>query len=114
IENGDCEELWYEPTFDPALRQTKLARLTDIVQLHQPTYQMLAGLKAQQRYFRSIGNHDSYLWEDAAILAWRQNPANGFPDLHGGFIIKQCKTMQDMCPHIGLRAQDYTQFTDML
>src|SRR5436190_7379697 len=58
IENGDCEELWYEPTFDPALRQTKLARLTDIVQLHQPTYQMLAGLKAQQRYFRSIGNHD--------------------------------------------------------
>jgi hypothetical protein len=112
IENGDCEELWYEPTFDPALRQTKLDRLKDILQLHPLTYQKLADLDARGRYFRSIGNHDSYLWEDPALVAWR--PANGFITVHGGFIIPNCKPMDDFLPHIGLNALDYTKLADML
>ena len=38
LEHGDCEELWYVPTFDPAQRQPKLDRLMDIVQLHAAVY----------------------------------------------------------------------------
>src|SRR6266550_369813 len=112
IENGDCEELWYEPTFDPALRQTKLDRFKDIVQRHQTVYQALSNLEADNRYLRSIGNHDSYLWEDPAIVAWRA--ANPFPAVHGGFIIPGCKPLDELLPHLGLNAGDYTTLTKML
>lgn len=111
IENGDCEELWYEPTFDPARRQLKLDRFTDILQLHNTVFQKLENLEASGRYFRSIGNHDSYLWEDPTLVAWRS--ANPFPTLHGGFVIPQCKPMDDFWPHIGLNALDYSKRADM-
>jgi hypothetical protein len=113
IENGDCEELWYEPTFDPARRQTKLARLTDIMALHTTVYQKLAQLHADGRYFRSMGNHDSYLWEDPTLVAFRADPNNNFPPIHGGFVIPNCKTMDDFLPHIGLSATDYGNRADM-
>ncbi|MFL5606685.1 MAG: hypothetical protein ACJ8AD_09585 [Gemmatimonadaceae bacterium] len=114
IENGDCEELWYEPTFDPALRQTKLQRLQDIFQLHQPVYQKLASLAAAGRHVRSIGNHDSYLWEDPTVVAWRQANFPAFPDIRGGFVIPSVKPMDDFLPHIGLDAGAYTQTAEML
>ena len=113
LEHGDCEELWYVPTFDPAQRQPKLDRLIDIVQLHAAVYAKLADLEARGRYYRCIGNHDSYLWEDPAIVAWRA--ANPFPAIHGGFIIPQCKTMDDILqPHLGLNPDNYHTRADML
>lgn len=113
LEHGDCEELWYVPTFDPAQRQPKLDRLIDIVQLHAAVYAKLADLGARGRYYRCIGNHDSYLWEDPAIVAWRA--ANPFPAVHGGFIIPQCKTMDDILqPHLGLNPDNYHTRADML
>jgi hypothetical protein len=112
LELGDCEELWYEPTFDPAQRQSKLDRLKAIVKLHQPVYAKLAALAADGRYHRCIGNHDSYLWQDPKVVAWRK--ANPFPELFGGFIIRKVKTMDDFLPHIGLDPDNYSWRADML
>jgi hypothetical protein len=112
IENGDCEELWYVPSFKPGLRDPKLTRLQDILALHQPVYTKLADLAKEQRYYRSIGNHDSYLWEQRDLIDFRA--ANSFPELNGGFVIPQCKPMDDFLPHLGLNANDYTRKIDML
>jgi len=110
---GDAAELWVEPTFDPGQRQSKLDRLKDIVQLHQTVFTKLADLAADGRYFQCIGNHDSYLWEDPQIVAWRTaNPS--FPEIHGGFIIRSPKTMDDLLPHIGLDPDNYDRRADML
>jgi hypothetical protein len=112
VENGDCEELWYVPTFEPSRRQSKLARLQAIVALHGPVYAKLSSLAARGRYHRCIGNHDSYEWEDSDVVAWRA--ANPFPSVHGGFIIPDCKTMDDFLPHLGLDPDSYAQLADML
>jgi hypothetical protein len=113
IENGDCEELWYVPTFG-AGRVPVRDRLVDIVQRHPGVYGRLSALEAQGRYFRSIGNHDSYLWEDLATRTWRAQV--GFPDIHGAFVIPQCKTLDDFLPpiFIGLSSAPYTNLADML
>jgi UDP-2,3-diacylglucosamine pyrophosphatase LpxH len=115
IENGDCEELWYEPTFHPARRQSKLDRFKDIRRIHAPVYKKLASLAKEKRYFRSIGNHDSYLWEDPDLRAWRA--ANqGFPQIHGAFVIPNCKPMDDFWPpaNIGLDPDAYKNRASML
>jgi hypothetical protein len=75
-------------------------------------YKKLDALAQDGRYFRSIGNHDSYLWERPEIVAWRA--ANAFPELHGGFVIPGCKPMDDLWPHVGLDADAYTRRADML
>ncbi len=62
IENGDCEELWYEPTFAPERRLSKRDRLAAIVDEHAEVYGVLARLAKSGRYLRTVGNHDSYLW----------------------------------------------------
>ena len=112
-ENGDCEELWYVPTFG-AGRLPPRDRLQDIVQRHPGVYSRLATLDGQGRYFRSIGNHDSYLWEDAATSAWCQQI--GFPALNGAFVIPNCKSLDDFLPliNIGLRSAPYSDRRDML
>jgi hypothetical protein len=112
IENGDCEELWFEPTFDPARRLSKRDRLARIVSTHQDVYDLLDEFADQGRYLRSIGNHDSYLWEDADVRAWRQ--ANDFPPIEGGFVIPGVKTMDDMWPHVGLDPDKYSNKQAML
>ena len=112
IENGDCEELWFEPTFDPVRRLSKRDRLERIVTAHQPVYDLLNQLAEEGRYVRSIGNHDSYLWEDADVRAWRQ--ANDFPAVEGGFVIDDVKTLEDFWPHIGLDPANYSQTQSML
>jgi hypothetical protein len=112
LELGDCEEMWYVPTFDPAQRQSKLDRLKAIVQLHSAVYDKLDDLADDGRYHRCIGNHDSYEWEVPAVAAWRL--ANDFPEIHGGFIIPHCKTMDDFLPHIGLDPDSYDRQADML
>jgi hypothetical protein len=110
---GDAIEMWVEPTFDPGQRQSKLDRLKEIVQLHQAVFDKLADLAADGRYFECIGNHNSYLWEDPQIVAWRAaNPS--FPEIHGGFIIRLPKTMDDLLPHIGLDPDNYDRRADML
>ena len=115
VENGDCEELWYVPTFKPGDRQPLLDRLKDIVELHQPVYAKLSALTRGNRYFRSIGNHDSYLWERNDIREWRRNNP-GFPHIYGGFLIAGCKPMDDFWPpvHLGLDPDDYHDLTDMV
>ena len=112
IENGDCEELWFEPTFDPVRRLSKRDRLERIVTAHQPVYDLLNQLAEDGRYVRSIGNHDSYLWEDADVRAWCE--ANDFPAVEGGFVIKGVKTLEDFWPHIGLDPRNYSQTQSML
>ena len=112
IENGDCEELWFEPTFDPARRLSKRDRLERIVTAHQPVYDLLAKFAKENRYRRSIGNHDSYLWEDADVRAWCE--ANDFPAVEGGFVIEDVKTLDDMWPHIGLDPKKYSKTQSML
>jgi hypothetical protein len=112
IENGDCEELWFEPTFHPARRLSKRDRLERIVTAHQPVYDLLAKFAKAKRYRRSIGNHDSYLWEDADVRAWCE--ANGFPATEGGFVVEAVKTLDDMWPHIGLDPRKYSQTQSML
>jgi hypothetical protein len=112
IENGDCEELWFEPTFDPARRLSKRDRLERIVTAHQPVYDLLATFAKAKRYRRSIGNHDSYLWEDADVRAWCE--ANAFPAVDGGFVIPGVKTLDDMWPHIGLDPKKYSKTQAML
>jgi hypothetical protein len=107
IENGDCEELWFEPTFDPARRLSKRDRLERIVSAHQPVYKRLQKLAKDGRYRRSIGNHDSYLWEDAEVRAWRET--NDFPPIEGGFVIPGVKTFDDFWPHVGLDPKKYSQ-----
>ena len=111
LENGDCEELWYVPSFDPAKRQTKRDRLTEIVTKHKPVYDKLAALAKQGRHERSVGNHDSYLWEDPDTRAWS---AANLPTLRGGFIVPNCKPMDDLLPHVGLNPNDYTSRQAML
>jgi hypothetical protein len=113
LENGDCEELWFEPTFDPARRLSKRDRLQRIVDAHQDVYDVLARLEGQGRYYRTMGNHDSYLWEDEDLRAWvAAHPA--FPAIHGGFVIDGVKTMDDFLPHIGLDPDAYTSRQAML
>jgi UDP-2,3-diacylglucosamine pyrophosphatase LpxH len=109
---GDFAELWYEDTFEPTRRQSKLDRFKDIVQLHGPVLQKMADLAADGRFFRCTGNHDHFEWKDSAVAAW-SNAHVSLP-IHGGFIIPQCKTMDDFLPHLGLNPEDYTNRADML
>ena len=88
-----------EPTFDPVRRLSKRDRLERIVTAHQPVYDLLNQLAEEGSYVRSIGNHDSYLWEDADVRAWRQ--ANDFPAVEGGFVIDDVKTLEDFGPTSG-------------
>jgi hypothetical protein len=113
LENGDPEELWYVPTFG-AGRQPPRDRLQDIVQRHPGVYSRLATLASQKRYFRTIGNHDSYLWEDADTRAWCQQV--NFASPAGAFVIPQCKSLDDFLPpvFIGLSSFPYKDRKDML
>lgn len=61
IENGDCEELWYiREAFEYA---TPMAKMQAILDHHREVYADLWELHAAGRYWRIIGNHDSYLRE---------------------------------------------------
>jgi hypothetical protein len=113
IENGDCEDLWYVPTFG-ASRLRPRQRMEDIVQRHPGVYARLAQLEQQGRHFRSIGNHDSYLWEDTATRTWYQQ--GPFPQLNAAFVIPECKSLDDFWPliNVGLRSTPYRDRKDML
>lgn len=61
IENGDCEELWYiREAFE---YDTPAAKMEAIMETHREIYADLWELFLQGRYYRVMGNHDSYLRE---------------------------------------------------
>ncbi|MCU0918845.1 MAG: hypothetical protein MUF16_00665 [Burkholderiaceae bacterium] len=67
IENGDCEELWYiREAFEYA---TPKAKMQAILAHHCEVYADLWELHAAGRYWRVIGNHDSYLREMMSPVA---------------------------------------------
>jgi len=116
IENGDCEELWYiREAFEYA---TPMAKMQAILDHHREVYADLWELHAAGRYWRVIGNHDSYLREmmspltQAGVtrpwLQWQWKAAadavrSGLADinaceelkLHDFLVIDGVKTMAD-------------------
>src|SRR5262249_40358788 len=61
IENGDAEEFWEVPD----LSQPPSSRLDDILRTHASVYRKLKRLHAEGRYYRTQGNHDGPLREQA-------------------------------------------------
>ena len=62
IEVGDCEELWFIRDFEKFRDEGgRKGMLESIIETHAPVYDILADLHKNKRYYRVIGNHDSYL-----------------------------------------------------
>ncbi len=104
IENGDCEELWFyrDFPFDPK------RKLDEIVnQTHSAIYNKLRDLHQEGRYFRTFGNHDSYLRNPDvfAILEQHMDPnGNSKFSIFDFIIIESVKTMHDIPFHFGLNS----------
>ena len=97
LEAGDCEELWFIRDF----KQHKSFKdtLTRIMDSHKPVYDQLVKMHQAGRYFRTYGNHDSYLREPATRKPLEDRFAK--PDaskkltIYDYFIIDGVKTMDD-------------------
>ncbi len=106
IEAGDCEELWFvRPDEKPAgWPDRPLNKLKEIIATHSGgganVYARLANLYADRRYWRLVGNHDSYLRHSSAMLAELQKviPQTTNPEplaVYDAFIIDGVKSMTE-------------------
>ncbi|MDC3984474.1 hypothetical protein [Polyangium jinanense] len=107
IEGGDCEELWFIRSIQEYPRKSDgsldiAAKLSEIVSTHPSIFERLRTLHKQGRYFRTYGNHDSYLrkagtddsvWQ---VLKTEMEKNNSGPfQLYDAFVIDGVKTMME-------------------
>ena len=111
IEAGDCEELWFHNDFS----KRPSDKLKSILKTHHKIYEKLKKLHQQKRYFRTFGNHDSYLRDKATRKVLNDFFGQDF-EIFDFIIIEGVKTMQapfhDI--HIGLDSAPYTERAPMI
>jgi hypothetical protein len=113
IENGDCEELWYQPRLrdeDPG------QRAQSILTAHDDVYQILRTLYdddgERNRYFRIRGNHDDYWVNGGDMTPLRQRFSANFT-IWDALVIPDVKTMEsEIFQVIRDLARDWDKLTD--
>lgn len=111
IEAGDCEELWFHNDFSK--RPTE--KLKGVINTHRKVYNKLKKLHKQKRYFRTFGNHDSYL-RDAETRKVIDDFFGSDFEIYDFIIIDGVKTMQAPFDdiRIGLDSAPYTERAPMI
>ena len=98
IEAGDGEELWFIRDFETF--QGPAALLDEVISTHQPIYSKQADMYKRGRFYRVIGNHDSYLRDqpvfDVIAAQFDQPNADGEAfQIYDHLIIPEVLTMND-------------------
>ena len=94
IEAGDGEELWFIRDFESF--NGPAAMLSEIIATHQPIYDKLADMHSRSRYYRIIGNHDSYLRDQPVFDVLAAQFPDGEPfQFYDHLIIPDVLTMND-------------------
>jgi hypothetical protein len=106
LEAGDCEELWFVRSLDGYQRNADGLldigwKMDQIIQSHPGVYQKLRTLNSEGRYYRTYGNHDSFLKPECAngaighLQAAIGDPPDGPLEIYDSFLIPGLKSMME-------------------